>query len=214
MCGHAARVVLNEPPTCTARCFSRLSASAFGKPAHLTMPALLIKTSTRPNRSTAASTSACAPGGVATSLVSAMAAPPAATISEATADAGSASVPSPSIEPPRSLTTTLAPRSPSSSAYARPMPRPAPVTTATRPSKLRDSGSDGGLEAEEVAEGAAEHGGPLVVGDAGEERLDQLLAAAERSLGVRIVGPPDDRRQAGDVAGRDCDRVVPEQHRE
>ena len=46
----------------------------------------------RPNRSTAASTSACAPAAVATSLVSAIAAPPAATISAATADAGPASV--------------------------------------------------------------------------------------------------------------------------
>ena len=53
-----------------------------------------------------------------------------------TSDAGSASAPSPSIDPPRSLTTTLAPRSASRSACARPMPRPAPVTTATRPSKL------------------------------------------------------------------------------
>ena len=30
MCGHAARVVLNEPPTCTAKCCARLSASASG----------------------------------------------------------------------------------------------------------------------------------------------------------------------------------------
>ena len=109
MCGHAARVVLNEPPTCTARWRSRLSASASGKPAHRMMPALLTRMSRRPNRSTAASTSACAPAGVATSLVSAIASPPAATISAATAAAGPASAPSPSIEPPRSLTTTLAP---------------------------------------------------------------------------------------------------------
>ena len=49
--------------------------------------------------------------------------------------AGPASVPSPSIDPPRSFTTTLAPRAASKRAYARPMPRPAPVTMATRPSK-------------------------------------------------------------------------------
>ena len=100
------------------------------------MPALLTRMSRRPNCSTAVSTSACAPAVVATSLVSATAAPPAATISAATSDAGPASAPTPSIEPPRSLTTTLAPRSASRSACARPMPRPAPVTTATRPSKL------------------------------------------------------------------------------
>ena len=41
----------------------------------------------------------------------------------------------PSTAPPRSLTTTLAPRAASSSACLRPRPRPAPVTIATRPSK-------------------------------------------------------------------------------
>ena len=46
----------------------------------------------------------------ATSLVSAIATPPAATISAATVDAGPASAPTPCIEPPRSLTTTRAPR--------------------------------------------------------------------------------------------------------
>ena len=60
---------------------ARLSASASGKPAHRMMPALLTRTSMRPNCSTAASTSACAPAAVATSLVSAIASPPAATIS-------------------------------------------------------------------------------------------------------------------------------------
>ena len=47
---------------------------------------------------------------VDTSLVSAIATPPAATISAATVDAGPASAPTPCIEPPRSLTTTRAPR--------------------------------------------------------------------------------------------------------
>ena len=47
-----------------------------------------------------------------------------------------ASAPRPSMVPPRSLTTTLAPRAASSRAWARPIPRPAPVTIATRPSKL------------------------------------------------------------------------------
>ena len=58
MCGHAARVVLNDPPTCTARWLARLSASASGKPAHRMMPALLTRMSMRPNCSTAVSTSA------------------------------------------------------------------------------------------------------------------------------------------------------------
>eukprot|EP00966_Prymnesium_polylepis_P102070 2363878-Prymnesium_polylepis.1 len=37
---------------------------------------------------------------------------------------------------PRSLTTTRAPRAPSSSAYSFPRPLPAPVTIATRPANV------------------------------------------------------------------------------
>lgn len=43
-------------------------------------------------------------------------------------------LPSPWPEPPRSLTTTLAPREARNIAYAFPRPPPAPVTTATCPS--------------------------------------------------------------------------------
>src|SRR5947209_642396 len=182
MCGHAARVVLNEPPRCTAKWLARLSSSTAGIPAHLMFPALLMRMSTRPKRSRAASMSALAPVAEATSWLSASAPLP---ISPATSDAGSAS---------RSLTTTRASRAASRRAYARPIPRPAPVTIATRPSKLyvKLSG-DRRLEAQEIAERAAEHGGTLVGGNPGEERLDQLLAAPEGSLGVRVVGAPDKR---------------------
>ena len=70
-----------------------------------------------------------------------------------------------------------------------------------------------GFEAEQAAEGAADqHGAWLVVGNAGELRRDQLLAAAERALGVRVVVAPHDRRQPGDVPARDGDRVVLERH--
>ena len=51
-----------------------------------------------------------------------------------TRSAGLASAPVPSGLPPRSLTTTLAPSAANSSACSRPMPLPAPVITATRPS--------------------------------------------------------------------------------
>ena len=44
--------------------------------------------------------------------------------------------PEPSTSPPRSLTTTLAPWLANSSACSRPMPRPAPVMTTTRPSQI------------------------------------------------------------------------------
>ena len=56
--------------------------------------------------------------------LTAMASPPAALISAATASPGAAS---------RSLTTTLAPSLASFSAIARPMPRPEPVMSATLP---------------------------------------------------------------------------------
>ncbi len=56
--------------------------------------------------------------------LTAMASPPAARISAATASPGAAS---------RSLTTTFAPSLTSFSAMARPMPRPDPVTSATFP---------------------------------------------------------------------------------
>ena len=51
-------------------------------------------------------------------------------------DAGPASAPLPSSSAPRSLTTTRAPREASRRAIDAPMPRPAPVMTATRPSNV------------------------------------------------------------------------------
>jgi hypothetical protein len=67
---------------------------------------------------------------------SAIASPPALWISSTTASAGVSDPPVPSRAPPKSLTTTLAPRAASPSACARPRPLPAPVTIATRPSNL------------------------------------------------------------------------------
>jgi hypothetical protein len=72
--------------------------------------------SIRPRRSTVVSTSAWAEVGEAMSLVSATAMPPASAISVATAAAGPVSRPEPALDVPRSLTTTDAPRSASSSA--------------------------------------------------------------------------------------------------
>ena len=60
--------------------------------------------------------------------------PPAWAISATTAWAGPVSCPEPSIATPRSLTTTEAPSLASSRATDLPIPRPAPVTIATRPS--------------------------------------------------------------------------------
>src|SRR5579875_2104561 len=127
------------------------------------------------------------------------------------------------------------------------MPRPAPVMTATRPSKRRSAsgaradasladapvivpdgargdaslvdsaaacasdrlGSGGnGQEAEQAAERAAHDGSALVVGHVGELGGDELLAAAEGSLGGGIVVAPHDGRNTCDVAGGDGHRVV------
>src|SRR5215469_7205384 len=60
--------------------------------------------------------------------------PPAPMISSTTASAGPEEAPVPSTPPPTSLTTTRAPPAASAIACARPNPRPAPVTAATRPS--------------------------------------------------------------------------------
>src|SRR4051812_43843090 len=61
----------------------------------------------------------------------AIAVPPRFLISSTTSSAGAALVPDPSAATPGSLTTTLAPSAAHSSAIARPMPRPAPVTMMT-----------------------------------------------------------------------------------
>src|ERR1039457_6657855 len=63
----------------------------------------------------------------------ATASPPAERISLTTYSAEERDCPVPSKWPPRSLTTTLAPCLASNNASSRPMPRPAPVITATLP---------------------------------------------------------------------------------
>src|SRR5215469_8477239 len=103
------------------------------------------------------------------------------------------------------------------------MPRPAPVTTATRPSKERvstcrrcpvpgGSGGRGGPEAEQFAQGAADDGGPLGCRHTGELRGEELPAAAEGPLGVWVVVAPHDGREPADMARRHGDGVVLERH--
>src|SRR5512136_1050633 len=57
-------------------------------------------------------------------------------ISTTTSSAGEVYAPEPSVAPPRSFTTTLAPCEAKARASPRPMPRPAPVTIATLPASL------------------------------------------------------------------------------
>src|SRR3954453_17020892 len=101
------------------------------------MPALLTSTSSPPKFSTAVLINRAAPSKFDTSSPLATASPPMPLISSTTSSAGPVvGVPAPSMSPPRSLTTTFAPCSASSSACSRPMPRPAPVTMHTRPSHI------------------------------------------------------------------------------
>src|SRR6187399_2550711 len=100
------------------------------------MPALAHSRSTLPHSLVARSTIALTCSKFETSALSAIAVPPALRISSTTASAGVSDPPVPSRAPPKSLTTTLAPRLASPSACARPRPLPAPVTIATRPSNL------------------------------------------------------------------------------
>ena len=73
-------------------------------------------------------------------------------------------------------------------------------------------GGAGRVDDDEVGELGLIHDelrdGALVVGHAGELPGDQLLAAAERAFGVRVVVAPHDGRQPGDVAAGDGDRIV------
>src|SRR5215213_3759948 len=84
-------------------------------------------------------TIASPPSDVATELVSATASPPAALISSTTVWAGPVELPEPSTAPPRSFTTTRAPRDASDRACSRPRPPPAPVMIATLPSNARSA---------------------------------------------------------------------------
>src|SRR6476619_746692 len=89
--------------------------------------ALLTRQSIRPNVSTAACMSASTWSGSRTSVGAASAVPPLLSMSAAVSARGSAR---------RPATTTAAPSRENSSAIARPMPLPPPVTTATCPSNV------------------------------------------------------------------------------
>jgi hypothetical protein len=91
--------------------------------------ALFTRMSRRPKRFTPALTIAATPASSVTSVRCATARPPRASISAAT--------PSASAREARAFTITAAPASASASAIARPMLRPPPVTSATRPSSSR-----------------------------------------------------------------------------
>ena len=124
------------PFRCTLMTASHSSSVMFVSMRSRRMPALFTSTSRPPKVSTAVLISRCAPCQSETSSPFDTASPPMALISSTTSWAGPVDAPVPSISPPRSLTTTLAPCSASIKACSRPMPRPAPVTMHTRPSHI------------------------------------------------------------------------------
>src|SRR5262245_10883713 len=165
------------------------------------MPALATSRSTLPHSLVARSTIAFTWEKFDTSAPSAMAVPPALRISSTTASAGESEPPVPSRAPPKSLTTTLAPRLARPSACALPRPLPAPVTMATRPSNLiaivqfllllpsplageggAQAPDEGYLSTAELAErdpstGFAPRSHPLPQGERVRSRFGQLLSS-------------------------------------
>src|SRR3984957_11255000 len=133
---HTALQQKNVPLRCTSSTLAKSATSILAKDLSRRIPALAHNRSTLPHSLVARSTIACTCSKLETSAPSAIATPPSFRISSTTASAGVSEPPVPSRPPPKSLTTTLAPRLASPSACARPRPLPAPVTLATRPSKL------------------------------------------------------------------------------
>src|SRR5579872_1120067 len=123
MCSTAARVALRAVWRLTSRTKLNVAASIVWNILSRVMPALFTRMSRRPKPSTARAISAAAPAGSTALSALTRAWPPAAVISSTTSVAGAGST---------SLTTTCAPSAANSFAVAAPIPRPAPVTIATR----------------------------------------------------------------------------------
>src|SRR5581483_2647796 len=189
------------PFMCTLMTASHCASVILAMKASRRMPALLTRMSRRPYSATAWSISALAPSHVAMLSVLATAVPPAATISAATAAAGPPSVPDPSLATPRSLTTTSAPSFANSSACSRPMPPPAPVMTATRPSSapmsvlLKNLDQSVGHDDVSVGRGAERVPGDAVCGPGPVEGSDDVLAREHRLGEAHGMAS-----QAGDVS--------------
>ncbi len=101
-----------------------------------TLPALFTRISSFPHSLIGASIKAFASFQFETSQATAIAVPPAAEISAATASAGPLLAPDPSTWLPLSAMTALAPSVAISSAVRRPTPRPLPVTIVKLPSNF------------------------------------------------------------------------------
>src|SRR5215203_4778562 len=87
----------------------------------------------------------------------------------------------------RKLTATSAPASAKASAIARPMPRLAPVTSATRPLSVMGSGNDSGDESESAGlPRRDEHPLPAAYGRAAAVHFD--LQLARLAVAIDLLG--------------------------
>ncbi len=123
----ATREHRNVPLALTAKHRSQSSSVASITEPLLFTPALLYNTSTRPNSLLIWANALSTWAGSAMSAPTATALPPAPAISAAVSLAASAAM---------STSATAAPSRANNSAAARPIPDPAPVTTATLPASL------------------------------------------------------------------------------
>src|SRR5215831_147610 len=166
-----------------------------------------------PKASTVPPTMASTPAGVPASAAIAMALPPAPVISAVTASA---------FAPSRSATATCAPRAANPMAVARPMPEPAPDTSATLPSKrmsLPPSLMHGQLPRDALGTAGARvsRNDHLLLHHEGLDASDEERAVGEEGFGLRrgvgaghgraVVVPKlgdavDLDRRGGDVGAR------------
>ena len=129
----AACAIQYEPSRFTSMMDLKSSGASRWPARHPTTPALLTRTSTRPNARHAASASRSQSSGLVTSVSTATARRPCRSTLHA----------SPRDDPlRRAPTTTSAPASASAAANATPRPEDAPVTMATRPSSRNRSRSE------------------------------------------------------------------------
>ena len=134
---HAKRLGAKVPLRCTLMTASHSASDIENNMRSRKIPALLTTMLRSPKVSIAVLISRSAPAQSLTLSPLATASPPIPLISCTTCSAGLKSPPLPSMFPPRSLTTTLAPCDAKLSACSRPIPRPAPVTMAIFPSHNR-----------------------------------------------------------------------------
>src|SRR4051794_22597071 len=123
--GATARQQWKVPPTLTSKQRRQSAGSSSSTAPSVSTPALFTSTSIRPNRSTAAATARSTDDRSVTS-----------TSSWSSRSAGTFELSGNAT----SSATTSHPSAPNRSAIAAPMPRPAPVTTTTRPLRSRSTG--------------------------------------------------------------------------